>query len=158
MNIQRQELDVRVEISFDRNTHSGSPKTVTRTLREVGTLDAKTWKYHSNLTNLDAETYAVGDTALLYRTQWEIWLLFKELKIRARLDEINTTDAYNIEVAIIIAEISVIIGHIIVDEPPTWWRNVPTATRPMIRDGCATTSVFDGHRTVCRPHPPVPHA
>ncbi|MFC4986872.1 transposase, partial [Saliphagus infecundisoli] len=56
------------------------------------------------------------DIAQLYRARWEVELLFKELKSRFRLDEINTTDPYIIETLIIMAAISLMISRVIVDE------------------------------------------
>jgi hypothetical protein len=43
-------------------------------------------------------------------------LLFKELKSRFGLDEINTTDAYVIEALVIVAAISLMMSRVIVDE------------------------------------------
>jgi hypothetical protein len=43
-------------------------------------------------------------------------LLFKELKSRFGLDEINTTDTYIIEALIIMAAISLLMSRVIVDE------------------------------------------
>ncbi|MDL0120508.1 transposase, partial [Halobacterium salinarum] len=51
-----------------------------------------------------------------YRARWEVELLFKELKSRFGLDEINTTDAYIIEALIIMAAISLMMSRVIVDE------------------------------------------
>ncbi len=45
-----------------------------------------------------------------YRARWEVELLFKELKSRFGLDEINTTDAY------IVGPISLMMTRVIVDE------------------------------------------
>jgi len=46
----------------------------------------------------------------------EVELLFKELKSRFGLDEINTTDAYIIEALVIMAGISLMMSRVIVDE------------------------------------------
>ena len=113
-NLQRQEIDVRVELSFDRKR--GSRRSATRTFRMVGLLDETDDEYHLYLTNLAEDEYSAPDIAQLYRARWMVELLFKELKSRFGLDEINTTNAYLIEALIIIAAISLLMSRVIVDE------------------------------------------
>ncbi len=71
---------------------------------------------HLYLTNLQREDYRTPDIAQLYRARWEVKLLFKGLKSRFGLDEINTTDTYIIEALIIMAAISLMMSQVIVDE------------------------------------------
>jgi len=113
-DLQRQEIDVRVELSFDRKR--GSRRSATRTFRIVGLLNDTDEEYHLYLTNLAEDDYSAPDIAQLYRARWEVELLFKELKSRFGLDEINTTDAYVIEALIIMAAISLMMSRVIVDE------------------------------------------
>jgi IS4 transposase len=113
-DLQRQEIDVRVELSFDRKRGSG--RRVTRTFRMVGLLDDTEEEYHLFLTNLAEEEYSAPDIAQLYRARWAVELLFKELKSRFGLDEINTTNAYLIEALILLAAISLMMSRVIVDE------------------------------------------
>ena len=68
------------------------------------------------MTNLAEEKYSAPNIAQLYRARWEVELLFKELKSRFGLDEINTTDPYLIEALILIAAISLMMSRVIVDE------------------------------------------
>jgi len=113
-DLHRQEIDVRVELSFDRKR--GSRTRATRTFRLVGVLNEEDGEYHLYLTNLPVDDYSAPDIAQLYRARWEIELLFKELKSRFGLDEINTTDAYIIEALIIMAAISLMMSRVIIDE------------------------------------------
>jgi IS4 transposase len=113
-DLQREEIDVRVELSYDLKR--GSRRSATRTFRMVGLLDDADEEYHLFLTNLAAEDYSAPDIAQLYRARWEIELLFKELKSKFRIDEINTTEIYVIEALIIIAAISLMVSRVIVDE------------------------------------------
>jgi IS4 transposase len=113
-DLHRQEIDVRITLSFERKR--GSCASTTRTFRLVGLRNDKTEEYHLYLTNLDREAYSAPDIAQLYRARWEVELLFKELKSRFGLDEINTTDAYIIEALIIMAAISLMMSRVIVDE------------------------------------------
>jgi len=113
-DLQRQEIDVRITLSFERKRGSGA--SATRTFRLVGLRNAETGEYHLYLTNLTREEYHAPDIAQLYRARWEVELLFKELKSRFGLDEINTTDPYIIEALIIMAAISLLMSRVIVDE------------------------------------------
>jgi len=113
-DLQRREIDVRITLSFERKRGSGA--SATRTFRLVGLRNAETGEYHLYLTNLPREEYRAPDIAQLYRARWEVELLFKELKSRFGLDEINTTDVYIIEALIIMAAISLLMSRVIVDE------------------------------------------
>jgi IS4 transposase len=113
-DLQRQEIDVLVELEFDRKR--GSSATATKQFRLVGLLDEDEGEYHLYFTNLPQGEYAAPDIAQLYRARWEVELLFRELKSRFRLDEINTTDPYIIEALIIMAAISLMISREIIDE------------------------------------------
>ena len=113
-DLQRQEIDVLVELEFDRKR--GSSATATRQFRLVGLLNEDEDEYHLYFTNLPRKEYSAPDIAQLYRARWEVELLFKELKSQFRLDEINTTKPYIIEALIIMAAISLMISREIVDE------------------------------------------
>jgi IS4 transposase len=113
-DLQRKEIDVDIELSFDRKR--GSCRSTTRTFRMVGLRDATDDEYHLFLTNLDEDTYSAPDIAQLYRARWAAELLFKELKSRFGLNEINTTDPYLIEALILIAAISLMMSRVIINE------------------------------------------
>ena len=113
-DLQRQEIDVRITLSFERKR--GSCASTTRTFRLVGLRNEETEEYHLYLTNLGKDDYSAPDIPQLYRARWEVELLFKELKSRFSLDEINTTDTYIIEALIIMAAISLMMSRVIVDE------------------------------------------
>jgi len=113
-DLQRQEIDVRITLSFERKRGSGA--SATRTFRLVGLRNEETGEYHLYLTNLGRDDYSAPDIAQLYRARWEVELLFKELKSQFGLDEIKTTDGYIIEALIIMAAISLLMSRVIVDE------------------------------------------
>src|SRR5699024_433739 len=113
-DLQRKEIDVDIELSFDRKR--GSCRSTTRTFRMVGLLNESDDKYYLFLTNLSEEEYSAPDRAVRYRARWVVELLFKELNSRFGLDEINTTDPYLIEALILIAAISLMMSRVIVDE------------------------------------------
>jgi IS4 transposase len=113
-DLQRQEIDVRIRLSFERKR--GSCASTTRMFRLVGVRNEETEEYHLYLTNLQRDDYRAPDIAQLYRARWEVELLFKELKSRFGLDEINTTNAYIIEALVIMAAISLLMSRVIVNE------------------------------------------
>ncbi|MDW7539529.1 transposase, partial [Haloferax volcanii] len=55
-DLQRQEIDVRITLSFERKRGSGA--SATRTFRLVGLRNEKTDEYHLYLTNLARESYS----------------------------------------------------------------------------------------------------
>jgi len=113
-DLYRKEIDVDIELSFERKR--GSRRSATRTFRMVGLLNESDDEYHLFLTNLAEDEYSAPDIAQLYRARWAVELLFKELKSRFGLKEINTTDPYLIEALILIAAISLMMSRVIVDE------------------------------------------
>jgi len=156
-DLHRQEIDIRITLSFERKR--GSCWRTTRTFRLVGLRNDKTEEYHIYLTNLDREAYRAPDIAQLYRARWEVELLFKELKSRFSLDEINTTDAYIIEALIIMAGISLMMSRVIVDELRSETaRGRSRRRRRQVGVAAPTPSLFTGHRTPRPPDPPVPDA
>ncbi|UHQ98313.1 IS4 family transposase (plasmid) [Natrinema zhouii] len=133
-DLQRQEIDVRLTLSFDRKRGSGV--STTRTFRLVGVRNEVNDEYHLYLTNLDKDDYSAPDIAQLYRVRWEIELLFKELKSRFALDEINTTDPYIIEALIIMSAISLLLSRVIVDE----LRKLDAKQQDSVDDAAASSS------------------
>jgi len=89
---------------------------MTRMFRLVGVLNEDSDEYHLYSTNLARDDYHASDITQLYRARWKIELLFKELKSRFGLDEINTTDPYIIEAVIIVVAISLLMNRVIMDE------------------------------------------
>ena len=79
-DLQRQEINIRITLSFDLKR--GSCGRRTQTFRLVGLRNDKTEEYPLYLTNLHREGYSAPDIAQLYRARWEVELLFKKLKLR----------------------------------------------------------------------------
>ncbi len=127
----------------------------------MGVRNEDSGEYHLFLTNLDRDNYSAPDIAQLYRARWEIELLFKELKSRFGLEEIETTDAYIIEALIITAVISLLMSRVIVDE----LRKLDAKQRESADDAVASSpplslssTVLTRCGTACTPDPVVPDA
>ena len=89
-SLRRQELDVEVEVEFNRRTYKGRTTRAKMNVRMVGLWDAEDEKYHLYFTNLSPDAFPPEQIAALYRGRWTIEILFKELKSRYALDVINT--------------------------------------------------------------------
>lgn len=79
-DLQREILDVEVDVDFKRRTYAGKSSKATTHFRVVGVRDDETGEYHLYITNLPVETFDAETVARIYRARWCIELLFKSLK------------------------------------------------------------------------------
>ena len=86
--LQREVLDVEIEVSFYRRKYAGVRRRATTTLRLVAVRNDDTGEYHVYVTNVPADRLAASEVALAYRARWEIELLFRTWKSDFRLDEL----------------------------------------------------------------------
>lgn len=90
--VQRQVLDVMVEVSFKKRAYKGTRSSATKRFRVVAVKNAETGTYHAYLTNL-GEEFAADEVAALYGARWHVELVFKELKSRYALDKLKLEKA-----------------------------------------------------------------
>jgi IS4 transposase len=114
-DLQRDVIDVQIEVSFRRRSYNGSRSGATRTFRLVGVWNDDAEKYHLYVTNLPAAEYSVSDVAQLYRARWEVELLFKELKSTYNLDQVPTSNPVAVEALILVALISLVVSRVLLD-------------------------------------------
>jgi IS4 transposase len=114
-DLQRDVIDVRVEVSFRRRSYNGSRSGATRTFRLVGIWNADAEKYHLYVTNLPVAEYSAADIAQLYRARWEVELLFKELKSTYNLDQVPTSNPVAVEALILVALVSLVVSRVLLD-------------------------------------------
>ncbi len=95
--LQREVMDVEVEIDFDRRKYSGHQSRDTLTTRLVAVWNEETRKYHAYLTNLPVYVLSAEEVAGLYGCRWEVELVFKELKSEYALDRVNTSNRFVVE-------------------------------------------------------------
>ena len=86
--LQREALDVMVEVSFLRRVYGGKRSRDSRTFRVVAVLDQKTGRYHTYMTNLSPEALSAQDVARTYALRWQVEILFKALKHHGHLDHL----------------------------------------------------------------------
>ncbi|MBE7484730.1 MAG: IS4 family transposase [Polyangiaceae bacterium] len=87
--LQREELDVTVQVRSRHRVYAGRCSSEVRTFRVVGVRDEASGEYHLYITNIGVEALQPADIARAYAVRWEVELLFKELKSHYRLDQIE---------------------------------------------------------------------
>jgi IS4 transposase len=85
--LQRQALDVEVEVQFHRRTYRDHRSTGRARFRLVGVRDSQTGRYHLYLTNIPTEVLAPEEIAAVYSARWIVELLFREMKATYRLED-----------------------------------------------------------------------
>lgn len=104
--LQREELDVMVEVKARHRAYAGKRTSAPRRFRVVGLRDATTGEYHLYITNIAVDSLAPGDIAGVYAIRWEIELVFKELKSQYRIDQIPSRKRRVVEACLYAALIS----------------------------------------------------
>jgi IS4 transposase len=95
--LQRDVLDVEVEITFSRRIYAGRVRRSHMRLRMVGIKDPHTGEYHFYLTNIPTEKLAAEDIQATYAARWQVELLFKELKGTYRIDDMPSANRNVVE-------------------------------------------------------------
>jgi len=109
--LQRQVLDVEVDVEFKRRKYKGKQRKDTTTFRLVALYNAEERKYHAYLTNIPPEIIVAEDIAALYSARWDVELIFKELKSRYALDMVDTTNPQIVEAYIWIAILTLLVSR-----------------------------------------------
>lgn len=104
--LQREELDVVVEVRTRRRVYVGIRSGERRRFRVVGLRDASTGEYHLYITTIGAEDLSPSDIAAVYAVRWEIELVFKELKSQYRIDQVPSRKRAVVEALIYAALLS----------------------------------------------------
>jgi len=111
--LQRQIIDVQVEVDFKRRKYNGSRSADKVEFRMVGIYNEDEDKYHLYITNIPVETLSAEDVAAVYGARWEIELIFKELKSKYSLDVIKTQNKMVVEALIWTAILTLLVSRII---------------------------------------------
>lgn len=110
-HLKREILDVMVEVQFDRRRYAGQVSKGARQFRLVGVANRQTGHYHLYITNIPADRLTAHDVARIYRTRWEIELIFKELKSNYQLDELPSSKPHVIEALIYAALLTLVVSR-----------------------------------------------
>jgi len=109
--MQRQVLDVEVEVSFPRRRYGGRVHRDTQRLRVVGLLNRETGEYHLYVTNVPVDKLAAEDVGAKYSLRWQVELLFKELKSNYRLEDMPSSKTVVVETLLYAAFLTMVVSR-----------------------------------------------
>jgi len=104
--LQRDVLDVEVEVAFQRRAYAGTRRTVRRRVRLVAVRLPESTEYRFYLTNIDPDALDAPCIAQTSAARWQIELIFKELKSHYRLNELPSSKAHIVETLLLGAVIT----------------------------------------------------
>jgi putative transposase len=106
--LQRSELDVEVEVSFQRRAYRGRQSEKTAKLRLVAVYNQEARRYHTYLTNVPEDRLSAQDVAKTYGARWQIELIFNELKTRYRLEQLPSRKKHIVEALLLATLVTLI--------------------------------------------------
>jgi putative transposase len=109
--LQREVLDVMVEVRFERRRYAGHVHRGTQRLRVVGVRDAATNAYHLYVTNVPPDKLAAQDISATYALRWQVELLFKELKRHYRLEDMPSAKRHIVEALLFAAILTLVVSR-----------------------------------------------
>jgi len=98
--LEREVLDVMVEVSFDKRSYRRRTTRKTRTFRLVAIKNEAAGKYHLYLTNLPPERLSAEDVTACYAVRWQVELLFKMMKSFMYFDNLPSSKRHIVEILI----------------------------------------------------------
>lgn len=113
--LDREVLDVEVEVEFSRRVYAGRVRRARQRLRIVGLRNPDTGEHHLYVTNLPADRIPAEDIGIIYSLRWQIELLFKELKTYFRLEDMPSSKAAIVEALLYAALITLVASRRILD-------------------------------------------
>jgi putative transposase len=109
--LQREVLDVEVDVRFRRRSYGGRARYDDQSLRVVGIRDDRTGEHHFYITNVSVEKLAAEDIRTTYALRWQIELLFKELKHHYRIDQMPSRKRHIVEALLYAAILTLIVSR-----------------------------------------------
>lgn len=115
-DLQRQVLDVEVEVSFERRAYRGKRSKATQTFRLVAIRNAETKTYHCYLTNVAVDVMPAEDVTATYALRWQVEILFKAMKHHGHLDHLPSSKQSVVECLIWASVLSMMVSRALFDE------------------------------------------
>jgi IS4 transposase len=109
--LERQVLDVMVQVTFEHRRYAGRTSRGTQVLRLVGVRDAASGEYHLYLTNIGPERLSAEEIAQVYAARWQIELLFKELKSHYRIEDLPSSKREVVEALVYAAILTLVVSR-----------------------------------------------
>lgn len=104
--LQRQELDVEIEVQFKRRSYAGKQSSARQRFRLVGLRNEETGDYHLYVTNLPADRFSAKEVSAIYRARWTVELLFKSLKSDFGLEQMPSANEHVVKALVYAAIIT----------------------------------------------------
>ena len=109
--LQRETLDVEVEVAFRRRAYGGRRSGARRCLRLVGVKNEDTGRYHLYVTNIPPERLTAEQVARVYAGRWQIELLFKEMKSHYRLEDLPSRKPHIVEALLYATLVTLVVSR-----------------------------------------------
>jgi putative transposase len=113
--LQREVLDVVVEVRFERRRYADHISRATQRLRVVGLRDPATGAHHLYVTHVPPDTLSAEDIRAVYALRWQVELLFKELKRHYRLEDMPSAKRCVVEALLHAAILTLIVSRRLLD-------------------------------------------
>lgn len=113
--LQREVLDVMVEVRFQRRIYAGRRRYDVEAFRVVGVRDEATGNYHLYITNLPPELLSAEDIQSTYALRWEVELLFKEWKRHYRLGDMPSRKKVVVEALLYASLLTLVVSRRLLD-------------------------------------------
>lgn len=109
--LQRQEIDVEVEVCFKNRRYAGIRRSARMKMRLVGVRNAESGEHHLYLTNVEPERLAATEIAQVYAARWIIELLFRQLKGQFRVEDMPSRHRAVVEALVYAALIALAVSR-----------------------------------------------
>lgn len=95
--LQRELLDVQVEVAFQKRTYRAARASFTRTFRLVAVRNDETGAYHVYITNVPVEMLPADEIRRTYALRWQVELLFKALSTHGHIRQMPSTKQHVVD-------------------------------------------------------------
>jgi IS4 transposase len=109
--LQREVLDVEVDVRFQRRAYRNRGRHDVQSLRVVGIRDERSGQHHFYITNVPVEMLVAEDIRATYALRWQVELLFKELKQHYRLDQMPSRKQVVVEALLYAAILTLVVSR-----------------------------------------------
>jgi putative transposase len=109
--LQRQEIDVEVEVHFKNRRYAGIRRGASMRIRLIGVRDAQSGEHHLYLTNIAPERLTANEIAQVYAARWIIELLFRQLKGQFRVEDMPSSNRAIVEALVYAALIALALSR-----------------------------------------------
>jgi len=109
--LERDILDITVEVQFPRRRYRGKRSSARELVRIVGIRDEQSGEHHLYMTNVPVEKLAAEDIRAVYALRWEIELLWKELKLYYRIEDMPSRKQHVVECLLFVALLTLVVSR-----------------------------------------------